>query len=214
MSNSSHQHRWPHHERREGDELVLRGDCFGWRGRLGFAIAFLATVLAAGCHRAASSQEGKVVEVFVTAPITDEVTDYQDFTGRLEALKTVDVRPRVTGYVLKTHLGEGGQIKEGAFVHKGDMLFEIDPDTYQADLNLAKANLRQAEAERKLQTKNADRARQLIGSGSIAKEEYDQILANRDKAIATVGSMTAARDRANLYLGFTHVTAPISGRIS
>jgi RND family efflux transporter MFP subunit len=215
MSNSFPQQRWPRHERREDDKLVSRGDGFGGHGRrLGFVAALLATILAAGCHRADNSRGPKTVEVVVTTPIVDEVTDYQDFTGRLEALKTVDVRPRVSGYVQKIHLGEGGQIREGEFVHKGEPLFEIDPETYQADLDLAEANLRQAEAERALQMKNCARGRQLIGSGSISKEEFDQVLANRDKAVATVGSMKAARDRAKLYLGFTHVTAPIDGRVS
>jgi RND family efflux transporter MFP subunit len=170
--------------------------------------ALLAAVLASGCNRAARPQADKVVEVVVTTPITDEVTDYQDFTGRLDALKTVEVRPRVSGYVMEA------PFKEGDVVHEGDLLFLIDPRTYQADLNLAEANLKVAEAERAFQTRKAIRDRQLVSTNSIQKEEYEQTVANRDKAIANVGSMAAARDRAKLYLGFTRVTAPLSGRIS
>lgn len=173
------------------------------------AVMLLALVTVAGCHRAAGPHGTKVVEVVVTAPTRGEVTEYQDFTGRLEALKTVDMRPRVSGYVEVAPPAE----MEGKPIHKGDVLFKIDPSTYQADLNLAEAELRQAEAERKLQVKNAERARQLIGSGSINKEEFDQILANRDKAIAAVGSKKAALDRARLYLGYTTITAPLDGRL-
>ena len=174
----------------------------------GLTVALVATGLAAGCKGTARPQAAKTVEVVVTTPITDEVTDYQDFTGRLDAVKTVDVRPRVSGYVMEA------PFKEGDVVHEGDLLFLIDPRTYQADFNLAEANLKVAEAERTFQTKKAIRDRQLVSTNSIQKEEYEQTVANRDKAIANVGSMTAARDRAKLYLGFTRVTAPLSGRIS
>jgi RND family efflux transporter MFP subunit len=171
------------------------------------AVVFVA-VLAAGCQPSSRSKGNKIAEVFVTSPITSEVTDYRDFTGRLDALKTVDVRPRVSGYV------DEAPFKEGDIVHEGDVLFQIDPRTYKADLTLAEANLKQAEAERNFQVKKAERDRQLVKTGSIQREEYEQTVANRDKAIATVGSMKAARDRAELYWGFTRVTAPLSGRIS
>jgi RND family efflux transporter MFP subunit len=168
----------------------------------------LTCVLAAGCNRAAGPRAEKILEVIVTTPITDEVTDYQDFTGRLDSIKTVDIRPRVSGYVTEA------PFKEGDVVRQGQLLFQIDPSTYEADLNQAEANLKQAEADRKLQIKNAARAQQLIGNGSISKEEYDLVLANREKAAATVGAMAAARDRAKLFLGYTHVAAPLNGRIS
>ena len=183
---------------------------FGGKQRgLLFGIAALsACLLAAGCRPAPPPNRNKVIEVLVTTPITDEVTDYQDFTGRMDALMTVDIRPRVSGYVMQA------PFKEGDLVEEGDLLFEIDPRTYKADLELAEANLRQAEAEAKLQDHRASRARRLIGTNSISPEDYDQITALRDKAIATVGAMKAARDRAELYLGFTRIVAPMSGRVS
>lgn len=178
------------------------------RGFLFGIAVVLPCLLAAGCHPAPPPNRNKVIEVIVTTPITDEVTDYQDFTGRMDALLTVDIRPRVSGYVMQA------PFKEGDLVEEGDLLFEIDPRTYKADLELAEANLRQAEAEAKLQDHRASRARRLIGTNSISPEDYDQIVALRDKAVATVGAMKAARDRAELYLGFTRVVAPMSGRIS
>src|SRR5262249_54802189 len=140
--------------------------CFRWRGctdaaatclrratmsisfpRIVALAVFLAAASTAGCHPAAKPRETKANEVIVTTPITGEVPDYEDFTGRLDALKTVDVRPRVSGYV------DEAPFKEGDIVHEGDLLFLIDPRTYKADLELAEANLRQAEAERNFQIK-------------------------------------------------------------
>src|ERR1700746_1308526 len=102
----------------------------------------LATVLAAGCNQApARAPEKKTIEVVVTTPVTSEVTDFQDFTGRLDALKSIEIRARVSGFVLSA------PFKEGDLVHEGDLLFQIDPQSYQADLNLAAANLKLAKAD-------------------------------------------------------------------
>jgi RND family efflux transporter MFP subunit len=169
----------------------------------------LVAVLAVGCQHGPPPVRGPAtIEVFATTPITSEVTDYQDFTGRLEAIKSVDIRSRVSGYVQDT------PFKEGDDVHEGDVLFQIDPRPFQADLNQAEANLKLAEADWRLQEQNAQRARRLIGGRSIAQEEYDQSMAAAAKAKASVGAMQAARDRARLYLDFTRVIAPLSGRIS
>jgi RND family efflux transporter MFP subunit len=178
-------------------------------GLLGVSAALLTAILAAGCGNNQPAARGnKSVEVVVTTPITDTVTDYQDFTGRLSAVKTVEIRARVTGYV------QEAPFKEGDVVHEGDLLFQIDPRTYQADLNQAKANLNLAAADHNLQEKNSERARRLIGSSAMAREDYETTVAAADKAKATVESMEAMRDRAKLYVDYTHVTAPLTGRIS
>src|SRR3954469_13922060 len=92
------------------------------RTRLMAALA--AAALAAGCtHSAPPAKAGKPVEVVVTTPVADRVTDYQDFTGRLDAVKTVDIRARVSGYVNRV------PFKEGDLVTEGDLLFQIDPRT-------------------------------------------------------------------------------------
>jgi RND family efflux transporter MFP subunit len=176
---------------------------------LGLLGIFPATFLVAGCnHPAPAAQEAKPSEVVVTKPVWDEVTDSQDFTGRLDALKTVEVRAHVSGYA------NAIPFKEGDEVHEGELLVQIDPLPFQADFNQAEANLRQAEADWKLQIKNANRAQQLIRDRSMSKEEYDQMMAAQEKAQATVGAMKAARDRAKVYLDYTRVIAPINGRVS
>jgi multidrug efflux system membrane fusion protein len=174
--------------------------------RIAFGIMALGTfVLAVGCHRAPGGKQSKAPpEVIVELPVPDDVIDYQDFTGRIDALKTVDIRPRVSGYITEAPFTEGETVKEG------QLLFQIDPRTYQDDLNSADANLKQAEADLVLQTKRAERGIRLInsGTGAIGPEDYDQLIAARDKAKATVNAMKAARDRAKLFLDFTRVTVP------
>ncbi len=182
-----------------------------WRYILGIvAVGLLAAVplISTGCSQGPPPGKSKVVEVIVTTPITDTVTDYTDFTGRLDAVKTVDIRARVSGYVNEAPFKEGDLVKEG------DLLFQIDPRTYQADYNQALANYNQAIADRDLQVKNVARVKPLIANGSATQEEYDQFSGALEKAQASVGSALAARDHAKLYLDFTRVISPISGRIS
>jgi RND family efflux transporter MFP subunit len=170
--------------------------------------AVFGLVLVVGCAAPKPSRADKTVEVDVTNPITDTVLDYQDFTGRLDAFMTVDVRPRVAGYIISAPFKEGDRVK------KGDLLFQIDPKLYQADLDLAEATLSLANADRQLQEANSGRARQMIGSRAIGREEYDQIMASRDKTKATTVAMEATLKKASIHLGYTKVTSPISGRIS
>ncbi len=179
----------------------------GWR-RAGWAVLLGACLALAGCSQSRPAAKGKSVEVIVTTPITDQVLDYQDFTGRLDADLSVDIRARVSGYV------DASPFKEGDRVRKGDMLFQIDPRSYKADLDQAEANYKLALADRNLQQKNAARAQQLYSSRSIGKEEYDQITANYEKAQATVRAQEAAVNRAALYLSYTRVISPLDGRIS
>jgi multidrug efflux system membrane fusion protein len=176
----------------------------------GLPFALLAALTAVGCSSSPANKEAKKVEVIVTTPITDDVVEYQDFTGRLDAYKTAEIRSRVPGYVTSI------PFKEGDLVHKGELLFQIDPSQYQADFNLAVANLAVAEADATLQQKNVVRANQLkeAGGGAISDADVDAAVAAWEKAKATIGAMKASRDRAKVYLDYTHVTAPFDGRIS
>jgi RND family efflux transporter MFP subunit len=137
-----------------------------------------------------------------------EVADYQDFTGRLEGIKTVDIRARVTGFILTA------PFREGDLVHEGDRLFTIDPQTYKADFDLAAANLKLAKADLNLQQKTTARARVLIRSSAMAQEDYDTALATAEKSQANIEAVAATKDRAKMYLDYTLVNAPMSGRIS
>lgn len=175
---------------------------------LSFVMAALSLTLAAGCHQAPPERPKKPVEVVVTTPVRDEVADYQDFTGRLDGIKTVDIRARVSGFITEA------PFKEGDFVKEGDLLFQIDRRPYQATLDQAEANLKVAIADRNLQAKNSVRARMMIQTNSMSREDYDTMVASEEKARANVGAMEAARDLARLNLDYTRVIAPLSGRIS
>jgi RND family efflux transporter MFP subunit len=169
--------------------------------------ALISTVT--GCNHATNADTPqKPVEVVVTTPIRGEVIDYQDFTGRLDALKTVEIRARASGFVMEA------PFKEGDLVHEGDLLFQIDRRPYEATLNQAEANLRVAKADRVLQEKHANRAKALIRSNSISPDDFETMVATAEKSAASVGAAQAARDLAQLNLDYTKVTAPLTGRIS
>jgi RND family efflux transporter MFP subunit len=183
------------------------------RGRVSppscFFLLILSGLLALpGCEPAKTTKGTKNPKVVVTTPITDVVMDYQDFTGRLEAVKTVEIRARVSGYVTEVPFKEGDVVKEG------QLLFQIDVRPYQADLNQAEANLKVAIADRNLWERNTERARKLYPAKAISRDEYDGVIASNEKAIASVGAAEAARDRAKLYVDYTRVIAPVNGRVS
>jgi RND family efflux transporter MFP subunit len=152
----------------------------------------------------------KPPEVYVDLPTTGEITDYEDFSGRTVAIKTIDIRARVTGYLQKINFKE----KEGGDVEKGFVLFEIDPRPYQAEVLRTKANLLQAEAHLKRLKLDYQRMEKLVGSKSISREQFDLVAGERAEAEATVESVKANLALARLNLNFTQVLAPISGRVS
>jgi RND family efflux transporter MFP subunit len=145
----------------------------------------------------------------VSVPIVREVQDFEEFPGRTDAVSSVDVRARVTGYYLGTI-----KLREGDEVKKGEILGEIDPRPYQAELNRAEANLVQAQAHRDRLEADFKRAAVLYSKGSISREDYDKFGGDRAEAIAAVGVAVAQRDAAELNLKFTKMEAPISGLIS
>jgi multidrug efflux system membrane fusion protein len=146
----------------------------------------------------------------VSQPVRREVTEYYDYTGRLDAVQSLDVRARVTGYLVQM------PFKEGAEVRKGDLLFEIDPRPYQAQLDAAKAQVALAEANFKLA--QAENARSKViarrDPGAISTEDLERYAAQEAQAYANLGVTKANLETAKLYLSFTRVTAPIDGIVS
>jgi len=172
-------------------------------------LAFSLVVVLNGCSRSQSkTSEPLPPEVNVSTPVTREITDIAEFTGHTEAVKMIVIRARVSGYLEKV------LFKEGAEVRQGDPLFEIDRRTYQADNDRAVANLAQASAHLTHMEANYKRAQNLIATRAIAATDFDQAVGDRDEAEATVKVAEAALHTATLNLDFTHVSAPISGRIS
>jgi RND family efflux transporter MFP subunit len=147
-------------------------------------------------------------EVRVSLPKKEHVTDYEDFPGRVEAVDSIDIRARVTGYLDKVNFVEGMEVKKGA------VLFEIDPRLYQAEANRQEANLLQAQARQERLATDYQRATTLLARSGISREEYDKITGDRKEAAAAVEVAKAGLAFARQNLDFTKVQAPISGRIS
>lgn len=174
------------------------------------AIATLAvTGLLAGCGRnQAAERAAPPPRVQVAAVISRPVTDSQEFTGHFDAIHHVNVRPRVSGYISAV------DFVDGSAVHKGQLLFVIDPRPYRARYLRAKAQLDQAQAAYVLAKKEGARAVKLYGARAISQDEFDQRTAAARQARADVEAAKAALDTAALDLRFTRVRAPISGRAS
>jgi multidrug efflux system membrane fusion protein len=144
----------------------------------------------------------------VSKPIQRAVTDYVDFTGRTDAVEAVDIRPRVTGFLLRAPFKEGSEVK------KDDLLFEIDPRPYQAQLNQAKGQVALNEASLKLAQATYARDLPLASKGAVTQQELDQDKAAVDEADARLKATKASLQVYELNLEFTKVTAPIEGQTS
>jgi multidrug efflux system membrane fusion protein len=147
-------------------------------------------------------------EVTVAQALTRQVSGSAGVTGRLEAVNTVQVQPRVGGFV------ESVQFQEGALVHKGDVLFRLDARPYQAEVDRLAAEQAQARAELGLAETNQRRGQMLLAQHAIAQQEADRLDTTAQSARAQLGAATAALAAARLNLDFTRVRAPIDGRVS
>jgi RND family efflux transporter MFP subunit len=173
----------------------------------------LVTILIAGCLQSPANPLGgppPQPEVDVCRPKVEMVRDFEDFPGRIEAINSVEVRARVTGYLEKVHFREGEEVK------KGDLLFEIDPRTYKAAFDLNKAKVIDSEATVKLAEQHAQRAETLAASknASIAQAELDQVRAQLLQATAGLEQAKANLETARLNLDWTKVRAALDGKIS
>ncbi len=139
---------------------------------------------------------------------THELSDWADFTGRLEAVENVAVRPRVSGFV------ESVAFTEGARVAKGDLLFQLDPRPFAAEVDRLTAERDRAEAEVELARSYESRAQRLLAQNATSREEFEQLAADAAVTEAKLAAAKAALEAAALNLSFTRVTAPIAGRVS
>jgi len=173
------------------------------------AIAIAVTLSACARNEAAEPHAAPPApQVTVAAAITRKITEFDEFTGRFEAVERVEVRPRVSGYVSSVNFAEGSEVSKGA------VLFVIDPRPYQAERDKAAAGLAQARSQLILARSERERGEKLLARHAISQEEYDTRTAGHEQAQANVEAAKAALDAAALNLEFTRVTAPISGRIS
>src|SRR6202171_5133983 len=171
---------------------------------VGFLLVLFAEI---GCRKASAPQQAALPVNVVTA-IEKEVNEWDEFTGRLEAVESVEIRPRVSGYITEIHF------EAGAIVKKGDLLYVIDPRPYQADFDRAAAEVDRMDAQLKLAQIELNRAKELRDKNTISASEFDQKAATYQGAAAAKSSAEAAKNSAALNLEFTQIQSPIDGRVS
>ncbi len=175
------------------------------------SLAILGSLLLSGCGRAESSSPAAPAPappVTVASAVAGQVKDWDEFTGRFEAIQHVELRPRVSGYIERVAFTEGSE------VHKGELLFAIDPRPYQATLDHAQAELALAKTRAQLAASESARAQRLLTAHAISQEEHDQRVSDESQAGASIAAAQAAVETARLDLEFTRVTSPIDGRVS
>ncbi len=164
--------------------------------------------LIAAVPTTAIAQTAAPPAVTVSPPLQKEITEWDEFTGQFAAVDYVEIRARVSGYLTEIHF------QDGQIVHQGDLLFVIDPRPYQATLASAQAQLAQAQAQVDLATRQLGRSTQLLQQGYEPQSNTDQRVSDLKVATASVQAANAAIQTAQLNVEFTHITAPVTGRIS
>ncbi len=165
--------------------------------------------LLSGCDKGvAQSAPPPPPEVSAAPVLIKPVSQWDNFNGRVEAVQSVQLRPRVSGYIESVNYREGDEVK------KGQVLFTIDDRSYRAALEQARAELARARSQASLARSESGRSEKLIGTQAISREVWEQRRAAASQAQADVLAAEAAVDMAQLNLDFTRVTAPIDGRAS
>ena len=176
--------------------------------RLFTLAAFAAlSLIVVNCNKSAN-KGAPPLPVNVVTVIEKEVNEWDEFTGRLDPVESVEIRPRVSGYITEIHF------EAGVIVKKGDLLYVIDPRPYQADFDRAAAEVDRMDAQLKLAQIELNRAKELRDKNTISASEFDQKAASFQGSAAAKSSAEAAKNSAALNLEFTQIKSPIDGRVS
>ena len=169
----------------------------------------LSAGLMSGCDKLQSPSAASTTPpvIPVSHPVQRQVTDYVDYTGRLDAVNSVGIRARVTGYIIKT------AFKEGATVKKDDLLFEIDSRPYKAQYDQAMGQVTLNDAQLKLARTTYERSLPLVAKGAVSQQELDQDKAAVDEAAARIKATQATLEVYKLNLEFCNVLSPIDGQV-
>jgi RND family efflux transporter MFP subunit len=178
--------------------------------RLFPAVFVTGTTLAllTGCHRAPQKMQPPPPTVTVAPVEAKEIVEWDEFTGRIEPVEAVDVRPRVSGYIQEV------KFQSGQMVNKGDVLVRIDPRWHQAEFDRRRAETEQAKVRLENARREAERATQLLANNAISTEEGDSRQSRFQEAKAALLGAEAALNTARLDLEYTEVRSPIAGRVS
>lgn len=175
------------------------------------AVAGLAGAALSACHDARSQTQGAAPSappVSASAVVERQIAQTQEFSGRLEAVERVAIRPRVAGYITSVNFTPGSEVR------KGDLLFVIDPRPYQAEAERAGAAANQAQARFELARVELARAERLLADKAIAQREFDERASSLKELDAAARAARAQEQAARLNLSYTRVVAPIDGRVS
>lgn len=170
-------------------------------------IAAMPLALLAGCDSEPQAIAQVIPSVKVLEVAVKSITPNEEFVGRTEATQDIQIKSKVRGNLLKTYF------EEGSMVSKGDLLFEIDPEQYDAALKASKALVAQSTAAYDTSVRNFKRGEGLIEDNYISQADYDNLLSNKLQNAAALQSANAELDNAKLELGYTKIHAPFSGRI-
>lgn len=162
-----------------------------------------------GCDENKSQEAGQqqAPEVGIVTLKSEPLTITTDLPGRTSSYRIAEVRPQVSGIILKRNFVEGSEIKAG------ESLYQIDPATYQAAYDSAKGDLAQAQANAQIAAVTVKRYKPLLGTKYISQQDYDQAIATQSQTAAAVQAAKANVESARINLAYTKVTSPISGRI-
>jgi multidrug efflux system membrane fusion protein len=175
--------------------------------RLAAASSFVLPLLLVACGGGGGPPEFPPPDVSVAPVVQRSVTEWDDYTGRIRAVDSIEIRPRVAGHLQQVHF------REGSLVEKGQLLFSIDAREFRAAADAARADLARAEARAQLARRELDRADRLIGARAISEGELQTRQGEMQQADADVLAARARLAQAELDLGYTRITAPITGRI-
>ena len=164
-------------------------------------------LLAQGCKKELPTVAAAPPVVTVSQPLEEEILSYDEYTGRLQAVESVDIRARVQGYIDKVNFDDG------QIVQKGHVLFEIDPRPFQAELKAAQSQVAQWKAKQTRAESDVKRYRDLLPKGAASEQDLDRATADALEASAMIHAGEAAEDRAKLDLEFSKVTTPITGKV-
>src|SRR5450755_3285338 len=150
-----------------------------------------------------ANQTPRPPQVSVAQVLEKRVKDWDEFTGRLQAVESVEIRPRVSGYIDKVAFAEGSLVK------RGDLLFVIDPRPYQAEYNRSAADVKRYKTALELARIELVRVQRLKDSGAVSEEELDERKSTVAQAEANVAGSEASLETASLNLNFTQVSSPV-----
>lgn len=175
---------------------------------VGSALALSLLLAGCGANAQQTSNEPPPPQVSAAPAVFKSLRQWDEFTGRLEPIEQVQIRSRVGGYI------DSARFQEGAQVRKGQVLFQIDPRPFQAEVNRLAAETDSGRAKLELATANRQRGERLVEQNALARSEFERLISEEKAARAALEAASAALSAAKLNLEFTRVTSPIDGRVS